>query len=225
MLRRDWKGAVDRLIGVSDSVRDEQWQEAIRQYHNGNLEAALSLLPRHCRTERDVLQRLISKPGEWEKSFSVINPRLRKLYLSAYQSFLFDRVVEQRLDEIDQVFQGDLAWKHINGACFLVEDADTEASRAANFEISATGPMFGCKMKLPGGDIFMLEQKVLSDELISLENFDMSGGLRMEGERRPLRVALEKPVISAVDGALILEFALPKGSYATSVIREITKTF
>jgi tRNA pseudouridine13 synthase len=47
----------------------------------------------------------------------------------------------------------------------------------------------------------------------------------MEGERRPLRVPLENPLYRIEDDILLLEFSLPKGSYATSVVREITKTF
>ena len=135
MLRRDWHGAVDQLMGSPDSVRDEQWREAITMFRQENLGAALTLMPRHCRNERDVLQRLAAKPADWERAFSVLHPRMKKLYLSAYQSSLFDRIVERRLAEIDHVEAGDLAWKHVNGACFLVEDAAAEAARAAEFEI------------------------------------------------------------------------------------------
>jgi tRNA pseudouridine13 synthase len=150
---------------------------------------------------------------------------LKKLYLSAYQSYLFDKVVESRLDDIDRVRQGDLAWKHANGACFLVEDVSAEAQRATNFEISATGPMYGSRMKQPEGEPLALEWQILADEGITPADFDLGTGLRMEGERRPLRVPLGAPCCSSAGDDLILEFNLPKGSYATSVLREITKTF
>ena len=94
------------------------------------LEEALRLFPRHCRSERDVLQRLVSRPGEYEKAFSAVHPRLKKLYLSALQSFLFDQTVAARIDKIDRLMAGDLACKHVNGACFLVEDAAAEQGRA-----------------------------------------------------------------------------------------------
>jgi tRNA pseudouridine13 synthase len=225
MLRRDWHAAVDRLMGEPDLVRDQQWSEAIRLYHQGDLATALTLMPRHCRNERDLLQRLVVKPGEWELAFSVIHPRMKKLYLSAFQSFLFDKIVERRLPEIDRVELGDLAWKHVNGACFLVEDAAVEAPRAAEFEISATGPMYGSRMKQPGGAVLEYEQQMLADEQLRPEGFDLGGGLRLEGERRPLRIPLESPEFSVDGDALQLSFALPKGCYATSVLREITKTF
>ncbi len=225
MLHRDWQGAVDQLIGDPEAVRDDEWQVAIATYQRGDLVGALRLMPRHCRSERDVLQRLVNHPDSWERAFGAVHPRLKKLYLSAYQSYLFDKVVEQRLAEIDCILLGDLAWKHVNGACFLVEDLTLEDVRAAQFEISATGPMFGTKMTLPGGAVLELEQRILSHEGIKPEDFDLGSGLRMEGERRPLRVPLGDPLFRVEHGSLVLEFSLPKGSYATSVVREITKTF
>ena len=225
MLRRDWKGAVDMLFGTPEGVRDEQWKTAISAYMQGDLAEALQLMPRHCRSERDVLQRLATRPEAWEKAFGAIHPRLKKLYLSAYQSSLFDRMVERRLPDLDRVLQGDLAWKHVNGACFLVEEAVLEMPRAADFEISATGPMFGTKMKMPAGEVKVLEEKLLEGENLSPQSFDLGGGLRMEGERRPLRVPLGDHSVRQDGDTLVLEFTLPKGSYATSVVREITKTF
>jgi len=225
MLRRDWHKAVDCLMGEPDAVRDAEWRNAISTYHQGDLMEALRRMPRHCRTERDVLQRLAARPDVWEKAFGVIHPRLKKLYLSAFQSSLFDKVVEQRLEALDRVMEGDLAWKHVNGACFLVESAEAEAARADSFEISASGPMFGSRMKQPAGAVLAMEQQILEDEGIICDDFDLGSGLRMEGERRPLRVPLENVAWSVEDDFLLVEFSLPKGSYATSVVREITKNF
>lgn len=225
MLRRDWQGVADHLIGQPDAVRDEQWRAAVVAYQQGDPVRALELLPRHCRSERDLLQRLVDRPGAYEKAFTAIHPRLKKLYLSAYQSSLFDQIVAHRIQQIDGLLNGDLACKHVNGACFLVEDAALEAARVRSFEISATGPLFGCRMKLPEGLPFEMEQAILKQEGIALEDFDLPGGLRMEGQRRPLRIPLGEPVWRLEGDCLWLEFSLAKGSYATSVLREVTKSF
>ena len=132
-------------------------------------------------------------------------------------------MLEERLDRFDRIVEGDLAYKHVNGACFLVVDAVAEAERAERFEISPSGPMFGCKMKLPQSWPLELEETVLREEGSTLEQFDLPGGLRMEGERRPLRIQPGEPVASMEESSLLLEFSLPRGSYATSVLREIMK--
>ncbi|ABK99314.1 tRNA pseudouridine(13) synthase TruD [Pelobacter propionicus] len=225
MLRGDWKGAVDLLMGDPQLLRDDQWRSAIQAYQRGDVAEALRLLPRHCDCERSVLQRLVSRPGAWEKAFGAVHPRLRKLYLSAYQSSLFDRVVEERLDRIDRVMEGDLAWKHVNGACFLVEDQEQEQPRAERFEISPSGPMFGTKMMQPQGEPRNMEERILAEEGLTLDSFGAQSGVAMEGQRRALRVPLGNPSCSQEGSSLCLEFFLPKGSYATSVLREITKNF
>jgi tRNA pseudouridine13 synthase len=133
--------------------------------------------------------------------------------------------VELRLATIDRLVEGDLAWKHFNGACFLVENAATEAHRAESFEISASGPMFGSRMKQPAGSVLVLEQDILAHEGLCPDDFDHGSGVRVEGERRPLRVPLEAAACRVENNLLIVEFSLPKGSYATSGVREITKAF
>ncbi|MCM2357715.1 MAG: tRNA pseudouridine(13) synthase TruD [Geobacteraceae bacterium] len=223
-VRGEWREAFDLVIGDPAVVRDERWRAAIEAYRRGELEESARLFPGHCRTERDILQRLARRPDAWEKALHAIQPRLKKLYLSAYQSSLFDRLLEQRLNSFDRVTAGDLAFKHDNGACFLVTDAAAEEARAENFEISPTGPMFGCRMLLPEGEPRAMEEALLAAEGLDLSSFDLPGGLALDGERRPLRAPLREPSAEMEGEGLLLTFALPRGAYATSVLREIVKT-
>ncbi|MDD2366275.1 MAG: tRNA pseudouridine(13) synthase TruD [Desulfuromonadaceae bacterium] len=225
MLQRNWQLATDLLIGEEAEITDEEWAAAILLYRKGDLAGALHQFPPYCRSERDVLKRLIAKPEEYEKAFSSIHPRLKKLYLSATQSFLFDKAVAMRIQNLDVLLDGDLAVKHINGSCFMVGSAETEQGRADDFEISASGPMFGCKMKCPEGDVWGVESEILRSSGLELSMFDMPGGLRMEGERRVLRVPVTELTYDLEDDRLNLRFVLPRGSYATSLVREITKEF
>jgi len=225
LIRSEFREAIDALIGDPARVMDERWKAAITAYRKNDIRDALSLFPHNCRTERDILQRLLQRPEAWDKAFHAVPPRLKTLYISAYQSHLFDQLLDQRLDEFDKVMNGDLAWKHNNGACFLVEDATVEADRAKIFEISPTGPLFGCKMKFPAGQPLEMEKALLRAEGISPVDFNLTGGLRMEGERRPLRVPVTCVDVKSDPDGLLLLFFLPKGAYATSVLREIMKTW
>lgn len=67
--------------------------------------------------------------------------RYRSLYLSAYQSYLFNRYLTRRIedDTFDTVIAGDVAKKHDTGGIFVVEQPEIEAPRAEAFGISATG--------------------------------------------------------------------------------------
>ena len=84
--------------------------------------------------------------------------------------------------------------------------------------------MFGCTMMEPEGVQGELERGVLAAQGLTPESFNLSGGLRMEGERRPLRVQLTGASVRAEGADLAVEFSLPRGSYATCVLSEIMKT-
>lgn len=224
LLRQDFKGAIDAIMGDPTAIRDERWRSAVEAYHQGDLATSRERFPGHCGTEREILSRLLKRPDAHERALDAVSPRLKKLYLSAYQSFLFDRVLDQRLHRFDTIEKGDLAYRHDNGACFLVEDCAAETVRVQTFAISPSGPLFGCKVKLPEGKPREIEENVLREEDISLQSFKLAGKLRMEGERRPLRVPMQNLATAADTDGLILSFSLPRGAYATAVLREVMKS-
>ncbi|MDT8444623.1 MAG: tRNA pseudouridine(13) synthase TruD [Desulfuromonadales bacterium] len=223
LLRKEYSAAINEIIGDPAEINHPGWQLAVEAFHSGDLHTAIEKLPRHCRPERRLLE-MIRDGKSPDKAVLAMPRKLLRLYLSAYQSNLFDRLIDLRLGTLNQLWPGDLAYKHINGACFLVTDPVVEQPRADSFEISPTAPLFGYKTKLAEGQAGLLEHSLLDQESLALEAFQLSGGLAMEGERRPLRVPIESPE-AVMDGEdLLISFSLPKGSFATIVLAEIMKT-
>lgn len=222
ILRKDYRTAVDEIIGNPAEISHPGWRLAVEAYHLGDLKTAIAKLPRHCRPERRLLE-MIEDGTSLGKAVLAMPRKLLRLYLSAYQSSLFDSLVDQRLDSLNQIWPGDLAYKHINGACFLVTDPVVEQLRAETFEISPTAPLFGCKTRLAEGRAGQLEQNLLDSENLFLKSFRMSGGLSMDGERRPLRVPVRSPEAVMEGADLWISFSLPKGSFATTVLAEVMK--
>lgn len=223
ILRADFQEAVKEIIGDPEVIIHPGWKKAAEAFHQGDLNEAISTLPRHCRPERKLLEML--RDGKSEKKAVYAMPRkLLRLYLSAYQSSLFDRMVDMRLSTLERIWPGDLAFKHVNGACFLVTEPSVEQPRADSFEISSTAPLFGYKTKLAGGQSGLLEQSLLDKEGLTLESFNLPGGLAMSGERRPLRVPIHGCECREEEKGILVSFSLPKGSFATTVLAEIMKS-
>jgi tRNA pseudouridine13 synthase len=151
---------------------------------------------------------------------------LRRLALSALQSELFNRVLALRLREsaLDRVELGDQLQlgEDGSGPVFLCEDVAADGPRAAAFEVSPTGPMFGPRMKAPGGLQAQREANVLAAAALDASAF-AAGGDETAGTRRPLRVRPWDPRVEAVPEGLRLSFGLPRGAYATALLREVTK--
>ncbi|MBI1745113.1 MAG: tRNA pseudouridine(13) synthase TruD [Acidobacteria bacterium] len=157
-------------------------------------------------------------------------PLRRELRLEreAYQSYLFNRYLARRIDEgwFPTLLEGDIAMKHSTGGLFVIENVENERPRAAAFEISATGPLFGYRMMMPLGQAGALEAAVLQQEGISM---DMTQSLPLKracwyGSRRFLRARVSHTGVEMTTHGLTISFELPKGAYATVLLREIMKT-
>jgi tRNA pseudouridine13 synthase len=149
---------------------------------------------------------------------------LRRMYLSAYQSLLFNRVLAERIKEglFDRAVDGDLMKKLDTGGLFCSHEPDVDGARVERFEISPTGPIFGHRMMQPEGAALEREQRILQAEGLTLESFAWLKA-DAEGTRRPMRLPIQLSIQEDA-GTLVLAFALPKGSFATTVLREVMKS-
>ena len=146
------------------------------------------------------------------------------LMITALQSQVFNEVLDRRVDALDEVWTGDVALVHGTGELAWVNDAAKWEARVKAFEASATGPIFGTKMRRPRGPAAVLEAAVLHDfDLPTLDSLRLPKGLRLFGDRRALRVRPTESEISydAAGSILDLAFRLPVGSYATVLLDEL----
>jgi tRNA pseudouridine13 synthase len=150
--------------------------------------------------------------------------RSARFLLSALQAEVFNAVLEDRKAALDTVDFGEVAMVHASGGCFIVEDLAREAPRAAAFEISATGPIFGTKLLEAEGEARLREHRVLERFEVLPENLSVPRGIRLRGARRALRVRPGAATAERYDDGLLLRFSLPPGSYATVLIEEMLES-
>ena len=147
-------------------------------------------------------------------------PWLKRFLIGSLQSLLFNDWVALRMERglYDRVVLGDVAKKHATGGEFLVQDPARESERALRLEISATGPLFGKKYFESEREARALEDEILARYGLSREEFNAR-----RGGRRPIRIPLSEAEVEESKEGLWLRFFLPKGSYATSLLREVMK--
>lgn len=155
----------------------------------------------------------------------------RRLLVSAYQSELFNRYLDRRIDDglLARALLGDVLKKSDTCGLFTVDEAallEAQARLDAG-ALVVTGPMFGHKMMAPpsGSPASEREQAVIAEEGLEPADFAVLGKLA-EGTRRPLTVPLAAAEVRAAEepNAIVLSFTLPPGAYATLVLGEVMKT-
>ncbi len=221
-IRQDWDAFYHHFLGAPSEDDEPAEKQARSAFDAGDIETALTTWPYRGGEETQALQAWAhgTKP---QAIYANLPLSLRRLFAAAYQAHLFNLLLAQRLDEMGTLLDGDLAIKHENGAFFLVEDAAAEQPRADALEISPSAPLYGFKVRLAHGVPGDHEHELMRREGLDEDIWRVGHGVRMPGERRPLRVPLMEEPRVFWDEGIMVQFALPPGAYATNIVREITK--
>ena len=219
---------LDIFLGRPEQCEPAVFVTARTLYEKGDYQKAYDSWPNSFFEQRHALEQLLNNPAGKKKAYNAIDKHLRRLYISAYQSHIFNRTLTARMPLIDKLIEGDMAYKHENGACFRVENPQAEQPRCDAFEISPTGPIFGRRMTELTGPAGAIENPMLTEVRELTDNFNSLGKPTTGGSRRPLRFRPKNTKVSAgqddLGDYIELQFSLHSGCYATTLLREITKS-
>jgi tRNA pseudouridine13 synthase len=221
LLQGDSAAFAREYLGCPRATDHPGVQVARAAFDAGDYQTALDLWPSSQSDERRALAAIFRHGGDTDQGIRALDKKLRRLFVSAYQSYLFNRLLAGRMPTIDRLERGDVAYIHASGAAFLVEDPAAEQPRADRLEISPSGPLFGPKTLLAEGSPGQQERALLAEAGLSLSEFQVPG-VRTRGARRPFRIPLTEVRVAWEDG-LVISFRLPPGAYATEVMREVMK--
>ncbi|MBA1278671.1 tRNA pseudouridine(13) synthase TruD [Stutzerimonas stutzeri] len=150
-----------------------------------------------------------------------VQRNLRSRLLSAGRSYLFNRVLAERVatGTWDKAQVGDLLAFTDSRSFFPAGEAECSDPRLNILDLHPTGPLWGVGESPAGGGIPALESNVAGTEPAIAKWLAEAG---MKHERRILRLPIgglswhyPEPDI------LQLEFVLPTGCFATAVVREL----
>jgi len=230
LVAEDWKGILDELLGSRGMAFPEHQRERRERYDAGDFDGALAQWSSADRAEVIALRALIQRQ-EHSAAVRAVGTVTLRFWASAFSSAIFNRVLDARLARgaLCLLEAGDLAWKHDSRACFRVTPADIEgnelAGRLERLEISPSGPIWGRDMLRPEGRAAEEEERALREFAATPAQVESCRWL--EGVRRPMRCSLQDV---DVEGGfdehgpnLRVAFELPRGMYATVVLREVMR--
>lgn len=232
-LLQDWDRACRLLLGDAELQSKINYQARLAFDHN-DYQKAYDAWPYTAHAERTALLQLIRGKNS-KQAIMAIDHNARQFYVSAFQSAIFNNLLADRIDNgyFSKLIPGDLAWKHNPpgaGAVFEIHEPEQEApeinDRMAKLDISPSGPIWGFSMKQAGGIVGNTERDSLLNTGLDIDQFNTPPH-NYKGTRRPYRTPVTDMSCSeAADNYgtyYEIQFTLSKGSYATILIKEITK--
>ena len=230
ILKGQYDKAVQTFVSTPSEGESPEAAEGRRFYlESGDPKAALHLIPVQLSLERTLLHHLVSKPDDYAGSFHSFPRTLRSMFVSAVQSWLFNRALSMRLEEgrgIADPGPGDRIL-YPNGKTDIVSSSTL---RMANMQVKRDR----CRIALfmPGSEEVDLTGPddhnlswLMEEEGITPDMFGTASGFletRFQGALRAVQLKTEIRS-ETLDDRLVFSFDLLPGQYATTVMREIMK--
>ncbi|USG98976.1 tRNA pseudouridine(13) synthase TruD [Thermococcus argininiproducens] len=233
LLKGNFEEAALKFLGeyTGDMMGDEARKNFLE---TKNVEKALEEFPNFLRYERAMLYKY-RETKSWKKAFAVLPRPIVRIFIHSYQSYLFNKVLSRRIEEdlpLNEAFVGDIVCQVKKGLplrskTFKVTKGSLRFvnERIRRGEAMVTGPIFGFASRLAEGQMGKIEREILEEEGISMDEFKMKqlSILAEAGGRRELLIKPREFKYRSFEQGLVFRFFLPKGVYATSVMREIMK--
>jgi tRNA pseudouridine13 synthase len=192
-------------------------------------EPALRNLPVYMAFERSMLHHLYTHPGDYNGALKVLPPKLLSLFVSAFQSYLFNCALSQRFDD------GGTLNDPVPGDRLIFANGRTDTVTATNANAVSIHIKRGrCTIALfmPGKtktEATTLGEQIMESLMlkhhITAEDFERASAFvstKFDGAWRP--ITLKTAIESSIENTDVrLKFTLPPGHYATTVCREFMK--
>ncbi|MDD4126995.1 MAG: tRNA pseudouridine(13) synthase TruD [Methanomicrobium sp.] len=232
MLKGDYKDAVMKYAGFPCDDEREETKNARKVFdETENPKEALDLMPLNMHYERSLLHHLIEKPDDYEGALSAIPPKLLSMFVSAFQSYLFNRILSMRIENTG----GNILEPEI-GDRLIFSDGKEDIVNERNINIAKIHAKRGkCSVGIymPGSEDFKQRgyMDAYASEIMNELEITKTGytnvsnlvGSRFTGALRPAGLKTEISGFVS-ENNITLKFTLPPGHYATTVCREIMKT-
>ena len=208
-----------------------------------DFQEALNSFPRFLSYERFMLGHLAKYSNDFVGAFRELPRRLRKLFVQAYQSYLFNRFLSERIRRgipLDEPQIGDYTIRLDEPGLPTEEYDQATATNIQTIEdavkegkMCVAAPLIGPDQPPSKGVQGEIEQEILENENVTPENFQLSFMPEATAEGR-VRAVLN-PVWNLVQEEIAadsenpgnqmikLGFTLNRGSYATVLLREFMK--
>ena len=238
IVKGDIEGAVRCYLSDPSSFENEETQEARKRLCGSeNWQELYEMTPDSLSFEKIMVGHLASNPDDWKGAIELLPRNLQMMFIHAYQSYLFNIMLSKRMEAgipINSPSVGDIIIPlnsdriplHENPISVTSNNIDlvTRQVRAKRAFITIT--LFGSEEGLSSGEMGEIERSVIRSEDVTGSDFIIPElpNCSSKGSRREIICPVNDLSTKIEDDGYRVGFSLPKGNYATCLMREFMKS-
>lgn len=239
IIRGDLKKAVNIYLSHLSKNEGNETMEVRKRLAQckGDYSSIIHDMPKTMSYEKIMAEHLMKYPEDYKGAILKMPYNLQMMFTHAYQSYLFNIMLSKRMEHglpLDRPVEGDiiipLDFNHIpmheNPITTTAKNIDlvTKQVIAGRAFISIT--LFGTDSILSDGEMGEIERKVIESQNIEQKDFIVMGlpHCTSKGTRREIICPVKNLDYDFCDGGYSVRFSLPKGNYATCLMREFMKS-
>ena len=238
IVRGEFREAVDAYVAnpiPGEGPESYGVRAALRD--TGDVPAALRAYPKSYGFEKAILNHLAAHPDDSVGALRQLPFNLLLMFVHGYQSYLFNRILSERMRRglpIHEPVAGDLVLpadksglpdrdRTIDVTC---DNLERVAGRCHEGKAWVSAILFGSEPEFAGGEPGQIEKEVVASEGLQPNDFIIPKIPRISsrGTRREILAPTRDLEAAIVGDDLHLSVELTRGAYATSLVREFTKS-
>ncbi|MDR2699162.1 MAG: tRNA pseudouridine(13) synthase TruD, partial [Candidatus Methanoplasma sp.] len=238
IIRGDIEGAVRHYVSDPSLYEDEEAATARKALaEEEDWASLLNIIPDTMSYEKIMVEHIAASPGDWSGAIEKLPKNLQMMFVHAYQSYLFNRMLSERMKSglpLNMPVLGDMIIPtdsnrlplHENPITASEKNIDLVAKQVRSGRAFVTISLFGSESELPGGKMGEIERSIIEKENISKKDFIVPGlpHCSSKGSKREILCPVSDLSHKMIDGGYEMNFSLPKGNYATCLLREYMKS-
>ncbi len=210
MLGNFEEAAMHFLTDTSNETNTEAIEARIRLKEEKDYKSALNYFPKYLKYERMVIEYLSMYPTDYANALRKIPRQISLMFVHSVQSHIFNLEIYKRISE------GRILPENDDLMCGINKYGFPDLSKGGNNFIVGS---------LVGHDSIKIneyEKSIMETLGISIEDFKIKRmpELNCKGKRRVLFAPYKDFKVDIINESLQLEFSLPSGVYATSMLNE-----
>lgn len=223
VVRRDFRRAVELLLSYTTEY-DTPMSKEIRNKSAdpGNYRQVLKMLPRGMDIERQVISALVAGKDA-VSALRAVPITIRRLFVQAYQAYIFNRCLSAAIangEDLIEPKEGDLCFEMEGPAVF---------GRIIKYDVASKAKMVpairmaGYSFQAGKGRFENITKAIMQEESVVAKDFHIKELQELSHQGGFRQAPLWCVDFSYGKSPMIVSFKLSKGSYATTLLRELIK--